>query len=49
MVDYPIISQLMKKFIPHIHSMFRNFATTLHMLLQFIPYSGFSTTCPLLP
>jgi hypothetical protein len=38
MVDYPNISQIMKKTIPNIYSMFMNFTAIASMFLQFIPF-----------
>jgi hypothetical protein len=43
MGDYPNISQIMLKYIPYIHSMFRNFAAIALELVQVISYSGFYT------
>jgi hypothetical protein len=41
--DFPNISQIMKKPIPYINSMFSNFTVIACTLLQFINFSGFYT------
>jgi hypothetical protein len=46
MVDYPNMSQIMKKTISNIYSMFRNFAAMACMFLLFIPFSSFYTFFP---
>jgi hypothetical protein len=46
MVDNPYISQIMKKTIPNIYSMFRNFTAMAIMFLQLIPFSSFYALFP---
>jgi hypothetical protein len=41
MVDNPYISQIMKKTVPSISSMFRNFTAIAIMFIQFIPLALF--------
>jgi hypothetical protein len=42
----PYISQIMKKTIPSIYIMFRNFTAMVIMFLQFIPFSSFYALFP---
>jgi hypothetical protein len=46
MEDNPYISQIMKKTIPNIYSMFKNFTAMAIVLLQFIPFSSFDALFP---
>jgi hypothetical protein len=46
MGDNSSISQIMKKSIPYIQSMFRSFVVIVYLLLLFIPRVCFYSLCP---